>query len=499
MSERFENRMNQSDTTMWRIERDPSLRTTIVGLAILSKAPDWDRLRTRIEEVTWEIPRLRQKVMSPAFGLGTPRWVEDTGFDLDFHLRRIVAPEPGTLQTVLDLTGPIAMAAFDRDRPLWEFTLVEGLVDGRAALVQKIHHSATDGVGAMRMARIAFDEHVDEFHRPPTRHVMGAEHRPSGLSVAIDTMTEQASDMAHLAGKTMTAMPGALDSVVRHPVRVAAAVVGTAQSIFKMVRPARSPLSPVMRDRGMSRRLAAIELSLAELKAAGHVSGGTANDAFLAAITGGMRRYHLRHGAEVATLRVTMPINLRTSNDSIGNNRFTPARFALPIDVVDPTERMHQLGQLARSWRKEPGLAFTDAVAGALNLLPEPVTASVLGSMLKAIDFVATNVPGLDRPMHLAGVTVEQQFAFAPPSGAAFSAALLSHLDRCTLGMVIDTAAVPDPEVLTACMAEGFEEVLDVGRATKLDRPITAKKATAKKATAKKATAKKATAKKATD
>jgi hypothetical protein len=331
---------------------------------------------------------------------------------------------------------------------------------------------------------------------------MGADHRPSGLSLAIDTMNEQVSDMAHLAGKTMTAMPGILDGVMRHPVRVATTVVSTAESIVKMVRPARSPLSPVMIDRGMSRRLVAIDLSLAELKAAGHAAGGTANDAFLAAITGGMRRYHLRHGVEAKALRVTMPINLRERGDAIGNNRFTPARFALPIDVVDPMERMSQLGELARSWRKEPGLKFTDAVAGALNLLPEVATAAVLGSMLKAIDFVATNVPGLDRPMHLAGATVEQQFAFAPPSGAAFSAALLSHVDRCTMGMVIDTAAVTDPEVLAACMAEGFEEVLDVGRATTLDRPAakkaTAKKATAKRPTAKRPTAKKATAKKAT-
>ena len=465
MNESYDSRMNQSDATMWRIERDPSLRTTIVGLAILSKAPDWDRLRTRIEQISWEIPRLRQKVMPPAFGIGTPRWVEDPGFDLDYHLRRVVAPAPGDLQTVLDLAGPIAMAAFDRDRPLWEFTLVEGLADGRAALVQKVHHCLTDGVGAIRMARIAFDEHEDDTHARPHRPLAGAEHRSSGLSLALDTMTEQAIDAAQLFGRTATAMPGVVNSVVRHPMDVANTVVGTAQSIVKMVRPAKEPMSPVMRNRGMSRRLAAIELSLEELKDAGHASGGTMNDAFLAAVTGGMRRYHQQHGVDAPQLRVTMPINLRTSGDSIGNNRFTPARFALPIDVVDPTKRMQQLGELARSWRKEPGLKFTDVVAGALNLMPEAMTTAVLGSMLKAIDFVATNVPGLDRPAHLAGATVEQQFAFAPPSGAAFSAALLSHLDRCTLGMVIDTSAVSDPKVLVTCMAEGFEEVLDVGRA----------------------------------
>ena len=474
MSEHFDSRMNQSDATMWRIERDPSLRTTIVGLAILSESPQWERLRTRIEEITWEIPRLRQKVMTPAFGIGTPRWVQDEDFDLDYHLRRVVAPEPGDLQAVLDLAGPIAMTAFDRARPLWEFTLVEGLADGRAALIQKIHHCLTDGVGAIRMARIAFDEQQHHSYSPH-RPLAGGEHRPSGLRLAMDTMAEQAADAAHLVGRTANAMPDAMSDIMFHPMRVANTVVGTAQSIVKMVRPAKEPLSPVMRDRGMSRRLATIDLSLAELKDAGHAAGGTMNDAFLAAIAGGMRRYHQRHGVEVARLRVTMPINLRVQGDAIGNNRFTPARFALPIDVVDPTERMQQLGEMARSWRKEPGLKFTDVVAGALNLMPEAMTTAVLGSMLKAIDFVATNVPGMDRPAHLAGATVEQQFAFAPPSGAAFSAALLSHLDHCTLGLVIDHAAVRDPEVLAACIAEGFEEVLEVGRAS-ARRPRAAKK-----------------------
>ena len=481
MNDRFDSRMNQSDATLWRVERDPSLRTTIVGIAILSEVPEWARLRARIEELTWEIPRLRQKVVNPVLGIGTPRWVEVDEFDLDFHLRRMVAPAPGSLQSVLDLAGPIAMAAFDRDRPLWEFTLVEGLADGRAALIQKIHHSLTDGVGAIRMARIAFDEHENQAHPRSPRPIAGAAHRPSGLSLAVDTMADQAIDAAHLAGRTASALPGMVDSVLRHPMRVAGVVAGTAQSIVKLVRPAKEPLSPVMRHRGMARRLAAIELSLDELKDAGHAAGGTMNDAFLAAVAGGMQRYHRLHGHEAGRLRVTMPINLRTSGDSIGNNRFTPARFSLPVDIDDPAERMQQLGELARSWRKEPGLKFTEVVAGALNLMPEAMTAAALGSMLKAIDFVATNVPGMTRPAHLAGATVEQQFAFAPPSGAAFSVALLSHIDRCTLGMVIDTAAVPDPEVLADCMAEGFEEVLAVGRAAKHAKPAKASSRSKKK------------------
>ena len=245
MNERFDSRMNQSDTTLWRIERDPSLRTTIVGIAILSEAPDWERLRTRIEDISWEIPRLRQKVAEPTLGLGTPRWVQDPGFDIGYHFRRMVAPPPGNLQTVLDIAGPIAMAAFDRARPLWEFTLVEGLADGRAALIQKIHHSVTDGVGAIRMARIAFDEHAHEKHAPAPRTLEGGQRRPSGMSVAVDTMADQVLGAAHLVGRTATAMPGVMEKAALHPLKLAETLVGTAESIFKLVRPAKEPLSPV--------------------------------------------------------------------------------------------------------------------------------------------------------------------------------------------------------------------------------------------------------------
>jgi len=161
---------------------------------------------------------------------------------------------------------------------------------------------------------------------------------------------------------------------------------------------------------------------------------------------------------------VTMPINTRRSSDPAGSNRFTPARFTLPISTVDVGDRMRQLGALARGWRAEPSLPLTDVIAGILNTLPAPATTALFGSMLKAIDFVATNVPGLKQRAYLAGAEVERQYAFAPASGSAFSVALMSHVGLCCLGINADTSAVPDPEVLTACLREGFDEVLSVGR-----------------------------------
>jgi WS/DGAT/MGAT family acyltransferase len=469
-AERFEGRMNPSDTTLWRIERDPALRTTIVGLSMLDQAPDWDRLRAVIADASVKIPRLRQRVVEPV--MGPPRWVTDPGFDLDYHLRRIQAPAPGDLATVLALGATAAMGAFDKDRPLWEFTLIEGLEDGRAALLQKVHHSSTDGVGAVRMARLLFDDDPDavpdaaplaEADRGPgTPGVRGSESDP--LKLAFDTAADQAHDMFVTVGKAAAAMPAAVAATMRDPAATVSGVLRSGRTVVRMLRPVRTPLSPIMIERSMSRRLAIIEVPTKALLDAGHAVDGTMNDAFLAAITGGMRRYHEHHGEVAEQLRVTMPINTRRDDDAVGNNRFTPARFTLPAANPDPEVRMHELGELARNWRREPGLGLTDVVATTLNVLPAQATAAVLGSMLKAIDFVATNVPGFDYHPYLAGARLESQHAFAPPSGAAVSVALLSTAERCSFGIVMDTAAVPDTDVFVQCLAEGVEEVVAVGR-----------------------------------
>jgi hypothetical protein len=147
-------------------------------------------------------------------------------------------------------------------------------------------------------------------------------------------------------------------------------------------------------------------------------------------------------------------------------NRFTPARFAVPADIGDPAERIRRLGELARRWRDEPANAFTDAVAAALDALPRPVTTAVMGSMLRNIDLVCSNVPGLPTRAWLAGAEIQRQYAFAPPGGSALSVTLMSHLDVACVGIATDGAAVPDPELLERCLAEEFAAVLAVADPT---------------------------------
>src|SRR5262249_45354785 len=142
---------SDSDALMWNIERDPILRSTITGVWLLDQAPDRARLRERAERALHHIPRLRQRVAANPFSIAPPRWEVDPDFDLDFHMRFVRIAGGGELRDLLDFCQPIAMQSFDRDRPLWEFYVVEGLAGGKAGLVMKLHHAISDGVGLVQM------------------------------------------------------------------------------------------------------------------------------------------------------------------------------------------------------------------------------------------------------------------------------------------------------------------------------------------------------------
>jgi diacylglycerol O-acyltransferase / wax synthase len=455
----FSSRLNAADTLLWNIERDPYLRSTIVSISLLDRSPDWRRLTDRMAAACESLPRLRERVVAGPLHRGPLRWQTDEFFDLGYHLRRVVAPAPGSRRALLDIAGLIAMSVFDKDRPLWEFTIVEGLADGQAAIVQKVHHSLTDGVGAIELARLFMDDRRNS-NRPAATPTPPIHRRPGALRSVADSFASDVRALIDLSGRRARAFPGVMLRSAANPVGLALTAAHTAASIGRMLSPVTEPLSPLMTGRGLSRRLDAFEVPLAALKGAAHRAGSTLNDAFLASVAGGVALYHDAHGAPVNALRVTMPISTRRPGDPSGSNRFAPARFVIPMTVADPVERMRVMGQLATKWRHEPALPLADTISAALNFLPVTATVAIFGAMLKAIDFVATDIPGRSKRTYIAGAEVTRQYAFGPPSGAAFSVALLSHVDLCCIGITTDTAAVPDPEVLTACLREGFDTVV---------------------------------------
>ena len=452
------NRLSDADALIRRIEGDPVLRTPILVVALLDRSPDWVATQAAIEAASTEIPRMRQCLVSAGLGGGL-RWVDDESFSLDHHLRRVRSATGGGIEAALDVAEPDAVADFDSARPLWRLTIVEGLDGGRAALVLRFHHTITDGVGGVQLAERLFSP-ASEAHSSATTSAAPPAERPTGAS------------------------PGPLQagaSILGASVRAGLDPVGTIQtgvragrSIVRMLAPAREPLSPLLRTRGLDRRLYVLEASLDELHRSATVAGGTINDVLLAAVAGGLRRYHEVFDVSLDAVRVTMPINLRTEGDAAGGNHFTPARFTLPIDAPDPVDRIEIAGAIVRRWRHEPALGFTPLLASVLGLLPDPLVQRAFGGMLRSIDVNVVDVPGLRRPAYLAGARIDRLWAFAPATGAALSVTLVSHLSTACIAIASDRAAVADPDLMASCMDVALQEVLAVGRTAAAEDPVPA-------------------------
>ena len=461
MGDRSEAFMRGTDAFSWYLEKDPGLRSTIVAVAWLDRAPEFDVFRHRLERATHLAPRFRQRPVEPPVRLANPRW-EDTEFDLSLHLHRMDSPSPHTAATVVEFARLQAMTGFDRSRPLWQFTLIERVDGDGAALVMKVHHSLTDGIGSMQLAFLLFETTrrsqptgtgtVADAIVHPLVHPLGT------ASLVRESLVHDARLLGGVARRGLAAALPAAVSVARDPWHSLTGALGTVRSLGRFVEPVADTLSPLMTDRSLDRHLDMLAVDLADLKQAAREVDGTVNDAFVAAVTGGLRRYHEHHGTPVDELRITLPISTRKEGDPPGGNRISLERFKVPVGLADVAERMRQIGHRCRTARDDRALPMSDAVAGALNLLPSGVVAS----MLKHIDFLASNVPGVGVTIYLAGAEVTGYYVFGPTTGSAVNVTLLSYRGTCCVGFTVDAGAVPDGDVLMECFRQGFEEVLEL-------------------------------------
>jgi len=462
----YEDRMSDGDALMWGIERDPILRSTITGVWLLDRAPDRARLLDRAERALHYIPRLRQRVAANPLSIAPPRWEIDPDFDLGFHLRFVRAPGGGALRDLLDFCQPIAMQSFDRDRPLWELYVVDGLEGGKAGLVLKLHHAISDGVGMVQM----MGRLMETWRTPDPSRVQRAlpplpEPQYKGIGERfLDALGYERRRQVGRALGVLDALVSGVPDALRHPLGTAQELAEALASVGRMLKPVSEPLSPIMRGRSLRRRLDVLLVPLARLRGAAKAAGGTVNDAFVAGMVEGLARYHERHGAWTDALRMTMPINVREGEKgNRAGNQFVPARFEVPLDVRDPLARMRRIGEEVRRQRSEPALPLIDEISGLLNRFPAPVSAQIFGSLLKGVDFVTSNVPGPQMDVFASGGLIEQIYGFGPLTGAAANMTLFSYRGACGIGIGTDQVAVPDPEVLHACLEEGMEQVLAVG------------------------------------
>jgi diacylglycerol O-acyltransferase / wax synthase len=509
-------RMNDAEAIMWAVEADPFLRTDFTNVTVLESAPDTDHLRAGLERAIDGFAPLRQRVARPPLGLAPPQWADDPDFDLGYHLRRLSVPPPGEIRQLLDLAAQLAAMPLDRARPLWEVTVVEGLAAGRAAVLQRLHHSLTDGVGGMKLLRSLLERTGPPAGAAPASSGPGPAQpdpliwrHPEILSPAdLDVVprplagwspaAEQGSDrdggwnvvervaaplgevggaLAYRFGQGMAAWRKGFELAATLPTAtaddlwiMAGRARRTARSVADQVVVAGGPLSPLMVGRSLARRFETATFDLAAVRRAARAFGAGRNAVFVAGVTGGLLAYHERMGAPCDALRMAIPVSLRGTaapavlpSAAVGGNRFAPARVVVPLGPKDPAKRVAAVCRALDRVAAEPGLTMAEGLAGLISLLPASVLVPALRAQARTVDFATSIVPGLRSGRFMGGAPVAGSWPMGPRVGCAVNFTLLTCDDRLHLGVNVDPAAVTDPAALMECLAESFADLLEAG------------------------------------
>jgi WS/DGAT/MGAT family acyltransferase len=443
--------MTDAEALMWNLEKDPHLSASIANITILATPPDPERLRARIGRAAATIGRLHQRVV-PALGrMAPPEWRADPDFDLDYHLRWLALPAPGTQRQLLDLAASLIAAPFDRTRPLWEFVVVEGLEGGRAAMVQKLHHAIADGIGAIRISEQFIDLSPDATEPLSPSLPEVEEPPPSLVETTLDTLTH---NLRRGLGAARRAGEGAA-GLVRHPSRWAGlgedlvAVAGSATRQLVVTDPARSPM---WTERSLRRRIELLQVPFEPAKAAAKALGGSLNDLFVCAAAGGAGACHRAAGFPDGDLRISKPISTR-GDSSAGGNAFTPTRVLVPAGIEDPVERFEEVHRRLSGIRQERALSFVDGFAGVANLLPTSAVVRLARQQVETVDFAASNVRGAPFPLYIGGARMEANYPVGPTGGTAWNLTLMSYDGHLDMGLNVDAGAVQDPEGLRDAIA----------------------------------------------
>lgn len=446
---------------MWAVEKDPALRSDFCNLTLLDRVPDRRRLQEKMVLAFAVLPRLRQRVVSAPLRLVPPEWVDDPDLDLDYHVRSIALPAPGGTRELLDVAAAIADAPFDRSRPLWEFTIIDGLAAGGAALLQKVHHTITDGVGGLKLSLALVDFEAD----PPGSdepaaavvHFPADGARPSPLGVLRGAVVDAAS--RNVGGVTHVLARAA--HVTTHPQELPGRAVDAARlasSMRRQVLVVDRAKSDVMTERSLRRRYELASLPLGEVKATAKRLGGTVNDAFVAGVTGALRRYHRRYGSACTELRLSMPVSTRTRDDTAAN-RFSPARVVVPLVPDDPRAHFAAVHDVLATTKDEVALSLVDALAGPIATMPTSLLVTLARNQVRTVDFAASNLRGSPVPLYLAGARIDANHPLGPRLGCALNVTVLSYCDALHAGLNIDPAAIVDVDGFMDDFHLAFEEL----------------------------------------
>jgi diacylglycerol O-acyltransferase / wax synthase len=300
------NRLTGLDSSFLHLERDSAHMHVGGAMVFEGPAPSHEELLEQIDSRLHLVPRYRQRLAFVPFNQGRPVWVDDPHFKAIFHVRHTALPRPGSEDELARLAGRVFSQPLDRSRPLWELWLVEGLADGRFALLSKTHHALVDGVSGVDIATVLFDSSPDPLPVAAPDRVWVPRPLPSGAELLADALVERAVMPAEIVRGVRAALrrPRALGT------RVAHSMAGLGAMAWMGLQAA--PTSPFNVRIGPHRRFAWVRADLAEFKAVKNALGGTVNDVVLAVVAGGLGRYMRLHGhsTDDVVLRAMVPVSV---------------------------------------------------------------------------------------------------------------------------------------------------------------------------------------------
>lgn len=452
----YDNKMSDAEGLMWRLEKDPHLSSTFASVTILDRKPDFDLLRERLIRASHRMPRLRQRVQTAPGNVSAPMWVEDSDFDINLHLRHVALPKPSTERELFNLATLLCADPFDRTRPLWQFTVVEGLKGNRAALIQKLHHTIADGESGVKLSLEFLDFERDAIQPEP---------------LTPDEITAATEDLRDDDTKAADAVRGVLAGSMRLPLGIlkqvkdllsdpsqipdaSSAAANTLRGIVNQLGDTDPARSPLWTQRSTRRTLEHSVAPFDATKAAAKRLGGTLNTAFLTIATDAASAYHVEQGSPVEALRASMAISTRT--ESSGANAFSLVRILVPTGEMSLDERFRAIDAASNAAVGATGGANLDSMAALAASLPTSLLTRMARQQSQTVDFATSNVRGAPMPLFVAGAKLLHNIAVGPLSGVAFNLTLLSYNGNLDMGLNTDSAAINNPALLTRCLDDAI-------------------------------------------
>jgi diacylglycerol O-acyltransferase len=445
--------LSASDRSSLAAERGP-INMAVGGLLVFAAEPKLTRamVAERLAERIHLVPRLRQRLEEAPLGIANPVWTDDTGFDLDWHVRQASLPSPGGAKEIGALVGREFSHRLDRSRPLWEITLIEGMEGGRQGLLMKVHHAVVDGLAALGLAALVLDPTEDPLEIPGPEEAWAPRRYDMRRHVA-----SLATKPLARAQKLM--FDGLLRALDPDPRRTAGDMLHATELVVELARARpQAPMTPLNRPISPNRRYASAHTDLALIKQVGRRAGGTVNDVLLAIVAGMLGRYLAAAGPEAfgpgdRPPVALVPVSVRPSGE-VGElgNRISTVFVDLPVHEHDLLTRIRAIAAQTRELKESAAVRAGALMVGASGWAPPLVSGMLARAMgsVRAFNLVVSNLPGPSQPFYLRGVRMVEVYPVVPlnPTNQGLAVGIVSYNGLVCFGVLADRDL--DPPLTTA-------------------------------------------------